>query len=132
LQGEELILSNRELTTSSVRNFKKLERRRIVFVVRAAYNTPLEKLRKIPKLIEEIFGRIEYAKLDMIHFKEIGASSFDFEIVYYMQTPDYSKYLDTQEMINFAIVEAFQKEDIEMPFPTQTVFINSNGHKLNT
>jgi small-conductance mechanosensitive channel len=132
LQGEELILSNRELTTSSVRNFKKLERRRIAFVVRAAYNTPLEKLRKIPKLIEEIFGRIEYAQLDMIHFREIGASSFDFEIVYYMQTPDYSKYLDTQEMINFAVVEAFQKEDIEMPFPTQTVLINSNGHKLNT
>jgi small-conductance mechanosensitive channel len=124
LQGEELILSNRELTTSSVRNFKKLEKRRIVFVVHVAYNTPLEKLKKIHKLIEEIIDKAEYAQLDMIHFREIGTSSFDFEIVYYMQTPDYTKYLDTQEEINFAIVEAFQKEGVEMPFPTQTVFIN--------
>jgi small-conductance mechanosensitive channel len=132
LQGEELILSNRELTASSVRNFKKLEKRRIVFVVRAAYNTPLEKLKKIRKLIEEIIDKIESAQLDMIHFKEIGNSSFDFEVVYYMQTPDYSKYLDTQEKINFAIVEAFQREGIEMPFPTQTVFLNSSRHGLNS
>jgi small-conductance mechanosensitive channel len=131
LQGEELILSNRELTTSSVRNFKKLEKRRIVFVVHVAYNTPFEKLKKVHKLIEEIIGRIEWAKLDMIHFKEIGDSSFDFEIVYYMQTPDYSKYLNTQEKINFAIVEAFQKEGIEMPFPTQTIFLKSDTHKTN-
>lgn len=132
LQGEELIVSNRELTTSSVRNFKKLEKRRIVFVVRVAYNTPFEKLKKVHRLIEEIVGRTEWAQLDMIHFKEIGNSSFDFEIVYYMQTPDYSKYLDTQEKINFAIVEAFQKEGIEMPFPTQTIFLENQGRRLNT
>jgi small-conductance mechanosensitive channel len=131
LQGEELVLSNRELTTSSVRNFKKLEKRRIVFVVHVAYNTPFEKLRKIHKLIEEIFNGIKWAQLDMVYFKEIGNSSFDFEIVYYMQTPDYSKYLETQEKINFAIIEAFQKKGIELPFPTQTIFLNSDTHKLD-
>jgi len=33
--------------------------------------------------------------------------------------------MDTQQEINFAIKEAFEKEGIEMAFPTQTIFLNS-------
>jgi len=40
-----------------------------------------------------------------------------------MKTADYIKYMDTQQEINFAIKEAFEKEGIEMAFPTQTVFL---------
>ncbi|MCK4348818.1 MAG: mechanosensitive ion channel family protein [Thermoplasmatales archaeon] len=36
-----------------------------------------------------------------------------------------TKYRDTQQEINFAIKEIFEKEGIEMAFPTQTIFINS-------
>jgi len=55
---------------------------------------------------------------------EIGDFSFNFEVVYYLKTNDYGKYMDTQQAINFAILETFEKEEIEMPFPTQTIFLN--------
>jgi len=41
-----------------------------------------------------------------------------------MKTRDYTKYLNMQQQINFAIKEAFEKEGIEMAFPTQTIFLN--------
>ena len=41
-----------------------------------------------------------------------------------MDTKDYLKYRDTQQAINFKIKEAFEKEGIEMAFPTQTIFLN--------
>jgi small-conductance mechanosensitive channel len=124
LQGEELIISNKELTTASVRNFKKMKKRRVVFTVGVTCDTPLKKLRKIPEMLSEIVGKMELTELDRVHFKEFGDFSLNFEVVYYMKASDYVKYMDTQQEINFAILEAFEKEGIETAFPTQTIFLN--------
>jgi small-conductance mechanosensitive channel len=124
LQGEELVISNRELTTTSVRNFKKLTKRRIVFPIRVTYDTCLRKVRRIPALIGEVISKMELTQFDMVYFKEIGTSSLNFEVIYYMMTSDYSKYLETQEKINFEIMEAFKKENIKFAFPTQTILVD--------
>ncbi len=124
LQGEELVISNRELTTVSVRNFKKMKKRRIVFALGVTCDTPLEKLRKIPEMISKIIEKMALAELDRVHFKEIGDFSLNFEVVYYMKVRDYVEYLNTQQKINFAIIEAFEREGIKMAFPTQTIYLN--------
>jgi small-conductance mechanosensitive channel len=122
LQGEELIISNKNLISSSVRNFKKLERRRIVFAVKVTYDTPIEKLKKIPKIIGKIINNTEQAELDRIHFQQFGDFSLDFEIVFYITTADYNTYMDIQQKINYEIMEDFDKEKIEMAYPTQKIF----------
>ncbi len=130
LQGEELVLSNSVLTTSSVRNFKKMRKRRISFSFGVTYATPTNKLKKIPDIIIDIIDgdKLEYVdKLDRVHFTEFGDFSLNFDIIYYLKTKDYVKYKDTQQEINFAIKEAFEKEGIEMAFPTQTIFLNKEN-----
>lgn len=124
LQGEELVISNRELTMTSLRNFRKLKKRRVVFKLSIAADTPLEKLKIIPSRIEKIIETVELAEFDRVHMIEFGDFSLNFEVVYYMKTSDYNKYMDTQQEINFGIIEAFEKEDIVMPFPTQTIFLH--------
>jgi len=124
LQGEELIISNRELIATSVRNFKKLKKRRIVFTFGVTCDTPLKKLKKIPEMISKIIEKMELAELDRVHFRKIGDFSLNFEVVYYMKVGDYVKYMDTQQEINYAVIESFEKEGIEMAFPTQTIFLN--------
>ena len=127
LQGEELVLSNRELTSTSVRNFKKMKKRRISFSFGVTYATSTKKLKKIPEIVKEIINpeKLEFVdKIDRVHFTEFGDFSLNFDIVYYIKTKDYAKYRDTQQQINFAIREAFEKEGIEMAFPTQTIFLN--------
>ena len=122
LQGEELVVSNKELTSKYVRNFKKLKRRRIVFTLKIVCETPLEKLKKIPEIISEIIEKTELAELDRVHFRELGDFSLDFEVVYYLPTSDYNKYMDTQQTINYAIIEEFEKEKIVLAYPTQKIF----------
>ncbi|UCF13621.1 MAG: mechanosensitive ion channel family protein [Thermoplasmatales archaeon] len=124
LQGEELVLSNRELTSTSVRNFKKMKKRRIVFHFGVTYDTPSKKLEKIPDIVKKIVNSQELAEVDRVHFTEFGDFSLNFEVVYYMKKGDYVLYRDTQQQINFAIKGAFEKEGIEMAFPTQTIFLN--------
>ncbi|MCW4005489.1 MAG: mechanosensitive ion channel family protein [Candidatus Bathyarchaeota archaeon] len=123
LQGEELVLSNKELTSTAVRNFKKLQKRRINFKIGVTYDTSLEKLKKIPKIISDIVDAQEYAEIDRVHFYEFADFSLKIEVVYYVTVSDYTKYMDIQQAINFGIKEAFEKEGIEMAFPTQTIYL---------
>jgi small-conductance mechanosensitive channel len=121
LQGEELVISNKELTTSILRNFRKMKRRRVVFTIGVDTDTPPAKLQRIPAIVADIVKQRALAKFERVHFKEFGEFSLNFEVVYYMKSSNYVKYLDTQQEINFAIIEAFEREGIEMPFPTQTI-----------
>ena len=123
LQGQELVISNKELTETRVNNYKKMEKRRIVFGFGTLYETPAEKLKKIPNMIKDIIDKEELAEADRVHFKEFGDFSLNFEAVYYVLTPDYNDYMNTQQSINLAIMEAFEKEGIEFAYPTQTVFV---------
>ena len=123
LQGEELVVSNKELTSIRIQNFKKMKKRRAVFPFGVTYDTPVIKVRKIPNLIDGIFKKIKIVELDRVHFKEFGDFSLNFEVVYYINSKEYAKYMDTQQDINLDIMKAFEKEKIEFAFPTQTVYV---------
>lgn len=119
LQGEEMIVSNREITSSSVRNYRKMTKRRVEFIIRIAPNTSLKKLKEIPHFIEKTIKGCESVEFNMVHFREIGTFSYNFEVVYYINTGDYLKFLDIHEKVNFAIKETFEKEKIEFAFQSK-------------
>jgi len=123
LHGEELVVSNRQLTESRVHNFKKMEQRRVVFNLGVRNETPNEKLEKIPALIKGIIDKVDQSRFDRAHFIRFGDFSLIFEIVYYVETRDYNKHMDIQHEINLAINELFGKEGIEMPYPTQMILM---------
>ncbi|MCX8150300.1 MAG: mechanosensitive ion channel family protein [Candidatus Bathyarchaeota archaeon] len=127
LQGEELIISNKELTSTRIRNFRKLEKRRITFTLGVVYGTPSDKLRRIIEIVTQIINNIDVAELDRVHFAKFGDFSLIFEVVYYMKVPGYREYMDTQQKINFEIKDAFEKEGIEMAFPTQTLYLKTTS-----
>ncbi|HDD61867.1 MAG: mechanosensitive ion channel family protein [Chloroflexota bacterium] len=125
LSGEELIFSNTDLLNSRIRNYKRLEKRRISFNIGVIYGTPVEKLKKIPGMIENIISPLEHAEFDRTHFKTLSDFSLDFSVVYHVLDPAYSVYLDIQQTINLEIYQQFEKEGIEFAYPTQTVIVES-------
>lgn len=124
LGGEELIFSNSDLTDSRVRNYKRMQKRRVVFKLGVVYSTPLKTLKEIPQVIEKAITSVENTVFDRAHFSSYGDFNLVFEIVYYVLSRDYNKYMDTQQAINFIIKEEFEKKGIEFAFPTQTIHIN--------
>jgi small-conductance mechanosensitive channel len=127
LQGEELVISNKEITSGSIRNFKKMENRRVIFSIGVNYNTALKDLKKIPALIKKIIDECNDVQFERVHFREYGTFSLNFEVVYLIKNPNFTKYLDTQQTINYGIKEVFEKEKIELAFPTQTIFLNQTN-----
>lgn len=125
LSGEHIIFPNSNLLQSRVKNYSKMQERRIVFSIGVVYQTPAEKLKEIPEFIGEIINSHEMTRFDRAHFKEYGDFGLIFEIVYYVLCSDYNKYMDLQQSINLAILNRFQKDKIEFAYPTHTVFLNN-------
>jgi small-conductance mechanosensitive channel len=124
--GEQLIFSNNDLLRSRVRNFKRMQERRVEFTLGVTYGTPLEKLRTLPALLRDIVQAQPRVRLDRAHFKSCGEFSLVFEVVYCMLEPDYSLYMDTQQAINLAIVEQFRQQEIEFAYPTRTIHLQAS------
>ena len=124
LNGEQLVCSNSDLTNSRVHNYKRMQERRIVFNFGIVYNTPLTRLKSIPQSVKEIIESLKDTRFDRAHFKSFGDFSLNFEVVYYVLSPDYNQYMDKQQTINLKIYELFEKMSIEFAFPTQTVILN--------
>ncbi|MDZ4141115.1 MAG: mechanosensitive ion channel family protein [Methylotenera sp.] len=127
LGGEQMVFSNTDLTNSRVHNFKKMERRRVVFKLGVIYQTPSEKLKSIPDIVKNAIEAQKDTAFDRGHFASYGDFSLNFEFVYYVTGADYNKYMDIQQAINLTIFEAFEKAGVEFAYPTQTLFIPKNN-----
>jgi small-conductance mechanosensitive channel len=124
LGGEILVFSNTKLTNSPLHNFKKMEKRRVVFKLGTIYQTGAEKIKAIPQMVKDIIKKQPDVTFNRGHFATFGDFSLNFEFVYFVNDADYNKFMDIQQAINLEIFEVFEKEGIEFAFPTQTVFIS--------
>ncbi len=123
LGGEQVIFSNTDLTDSRVRNYKLMEKRRVLFRIGVTYQTSMSNVKEIPKIIENIIKNTPDTTFDRAHFFNYGDFSLIFEVVYFVLNPDYNKYMNVQQEINFAIKEEFEKRGIEFAYPTQTLYL---------
>ncbi len=125
LGGEQIIVANSDLVDSRIRNYKQMQERRVVFSFGVLYQTTGEQLKSIPKTVEWIIREQELARFDRAHFQKFGDSSLDFEVVYYVLSPDYNVYMDVQQAINLELVDVFEKEAIGFAFPTRSLYLQN-------
>lgn len=124
LGGEQLIFSNSDLTNSRVRNFKRMERRRVVFKFGVTYDTPLELLREIPGMVRRIIENFDDTVFDRAHFASYGDFSLIFEVVYHVLSSDYNRYMDIQQEINYSLMKEFTAHKISFAYFTQKLLVN--------
>lgn len=128
ITGEQIIISNSDLTNSRLHNFKRMEKRRILFLLGVTYQTSPDQLRVVPDIIKKIITDQPSAEFDRCHFSTFGDFSLNFETVYFVTEPDYAKYMDIQHAINLRIYEEFAANNIDFAYPTQTLFIQKGNH----
>ena len=128
VNGEQIVMGNADLVHSRIRNFKRLQERRALFTVGVIYQTPFEKLASIPAMLKEIVESVPNTRFDRAHFKSFGDWALVFEVVYFVPKPEYNVFMDAQQAINLAIHRRFERERIEIAYPTQTVHhVSSEG-----
>lgn len=126
LSGEEIVFSNADLLKSRVHNFKRLYERRVSFNLSLSQDTPIDALAQVPEMIKDLIKKEPKMKIDRAHFVKFGESSFDFEIVYLVGTPDYNYYMDFQQKLNLDVLRGLEQMSVRLAQPVRVVKI-TNG-----
>jgi small-conductance mechanosensitive channel len=123
LSGEQLIFSNADLLRSRLQNMTRMSRRRVVFSISVTYDTPRAKLAAIPPMLTEIVKAQPDVTFDRAHFQGIGPSSMNFEVVYWVESPDYVRFMDIQQQVLLQIVDGLAAQDVQLAYPTQALHV---------
>lgn len=123
LSGEQVVISNNDLLTSRVRNYKRMAERRVVFTIGVTYGTPTERLEEIPQIIRDAIEAQKDTRFDRSNFTAYGDFSLNFETVYYILSRDYNLFAKTHETILLAIYRQFADKKIDFAFPTQSIHV---------
>ncbi|MFZ5890266.1 MAG: mechanosensitive ion channel family protein [Myxococcota bacterium] len=109
LGGEEIVFANGDLIKSRIRNYKRMQERRVAFVFGVDYASSAEQLERIPGIVQAIVEAREGVRFDRAHFREYGAVSLEFEVVYFVNSPDQRLHLDHRHAINLEILRQLRK-----------------------
>jgi small-conductance mechanosensitive channel len=123
IHGEEIVMSNKRLTESDINNYGRMRKRRVLIPLGVTYKTPLRKMKAMPTDFKKIVESVKDTEFDRAYFKTFGASSKEFELVFYVSTKDFYTYIDRLEQVNLGIQQYFEKKKIDFAFPTQTVYL---------
>jgi small-conductance mechanosensitive channel len=122
--GEQVIIANADLLKSRIRNHKRMQHRRAAFNLDLAFDTPPEKIARIPGLVRRIVEAQPNVRFDRSHWLTIEPSGLRVETVYNVLDPDYGKFADVQQAINIEILRALQQERIQFGYATRTTTLS--------
>lgn len=116
LFGEQIIMSNSDLLNSRIKNYKRMVDRRVSFNLKISPQTPHEKLMRVPVLVQEIVQAQSPVRFSRAHLQAIADNHLNYEVVYYVESPDYDLYMDIQQNINLALLNRLAQEEIKLAF----------------
>jgi small conductance mechanosensitive channel len=111
-------IPNGALANNSIINYSQKPTRRVEIKVGVAYGTDLKKTRNIILEVLKLDERIHADPEPIVKFMNFGDSSLDLIVRVWVNSENlWPVYWDSIE----AIKEAFEQQDIEIPFPQRTV-----------
>jgi small-conductance mechanosensitive channel len=122
LTGEEIIISNANLLSKELRNFARLEKRRIVQPLSLVYQTSPDVCAQLPDIMATAINAQDGCHFVRCGLDTFAASSLDFQLVYDVEAEDQELVLLRKHAANMAILRAFAQAGIGFAYPTQTTF----------
>lgn len=120
--GEQVVISNAQLLAARLRNFGRAEERRAFYTIGVTYETPPEKLRRIPGIVAGIVGSLPGTRFERCHFRSFGDSALLYEVAFYSLDGGLMPLVELQQEFNLRLIEAFREQGIEFAYPTMKQF----------
>ena len=128
--GEQIVIANAELLKSTVRNFKRMSRRRVQFSVLASPDTPHDKAALFPAEIRKIIEKQPKVKFDRAHLKAVTQSALEFDVVYYVTESAYGLFMDTQQAVLLETMAVLQKLGISTEGAPKHIVVQQDSPAL--
>lgn len=118
-------IPNSIISNVSITNWSKMEKRRYRTNLCIELNTPLEKLEKFKKRIEDMLQARDAICDDsiVVKFDKIIDNGLNVLICSYTNSIDYTSYIAEREDINYKIMKILQEENIGLAYDTKTIYL---------
>ncbi len=122
-----ITIPNATVTSEYVVNWNRLKSRRLEFVLNLSMDTSSEKIKNMVEKIKLILKNNPQVLPDtvQVNLDEIASYSSDIKVFLYISETDYIKFLNVKEKIYCSILELVERENIDLAYPTQTVFVRN-------
>jgi small-conductance mechanosensitive channel len=118
LGGHQIIFSNGDLLKARILNQTRMHTRRATFTLRVRIGTSEEQLSAIPQLLKDaVLAQDATATFERAHLAGLAEWSLNFETVYWIKSPDYLVFMDTQQAIFLSVVRELAARGIELAVP---------------
>lgn len=123
-----ITIPNSTVTAEYVTNWNKLPSRRFDCTLNLSLDTTSEKIKSIVKKLRVVLENNPEVKKDTVQvsLSQITAYSSDIKIFLYTKRTNYAEFLQVKQDLLCDILELVEKENIDLAYPTQTVYVKDN------
>lgn len=124
-------IPNSIITSDYVINWNRLNSRRLDCTLNLHLDTSTEKIRKLIKEIKLVLqNHPDVIKETVeVHLDAISAYSSDIKIFLYVNVSSYIEFLRVKEDVLCSLLFLAEKENVELAYPTQTLYVNGKENK---
>lgn len=122
-----ITIPNSTITSEYVVNWNRLECRRIECVLNLSMDTTSEKIKDLIEKLKLVLKNNPFVLPDtvQVNLDEISSYSSDVKIFLYVSETDYIKFLNVKEKIFCEILKLVEMENIDLAYPTQTIYVKN-------
>lgn len=129
LEGHLVTIPNKTMGNEIITNITRRPTIRTELNIGLTYDTPAEKVKRATFLLEEIFRSAPRTADLIISFNKFADSALNILVVHIWSGTDVKAHFAEMQDLNLKIKARFDEEKIEFAFPTQTIFLKSDGGK---
>jgi MscS family membrane protein len=122
-----LSIPNNSIVDATIENLSLRSMRRQKLLVQVTYGTAREQLEDLVAGITRLLAEHPTTNKDniFVRFNDLGESSLNILVVFYLETNSYREELEKREEILLAIMKLAEQLNIEFAFPTRTLVIEA-------
>lgn len=122
-----VVIPNKMILENPLKNYSLTNRMRISLECGVGYESNLEMVEQLTKeTIAKAIDSVESADEVEFYYTEFGGSSINYLCRFWIESTSFIERLKTKNTAIIAIKKAYDKEDINIPFPIRTLQFDNN------
>lgn len=131
LEGSLVAIPNNTVANADIENLGKRPLIRRTSNLTITYDSGTEKTKKAVEIIKEVLAEVEEVNSNpdcppRVYFSDFNDWALNIYMSYWVNPPDFWKFQEVNERVNFDIMKRFEAENIEFAFPTQTLYLKKD------
>ena len=122
ISGEQMIMANTKLLEREIHNLAQGQGRRATLTFGLVYQTPLEKLERVPEFARTAVEGRKGCKFVRCTIAGFGPSSLDHELLFDIASLDPDVIAADRSAVIKSLLKVFAEEGVQFAYPTQTTF----------